>query len=142
MEGVRHQNQTGHALDATTSTASPEQWEIIIEGMSKKKETRGDLVGKNKQSPIDPGNDDFGSICVCAVRYSLGRRTYMPHLVMGFIRPLLPDMPRRALWCMEQDVAEAVRNGVCGDEKIDKPAWVGFLAAVRDEMMRRINNGT
>lgn len=31
---------------------------------------------------IDPHDDDFGVICNCAVRYAVGRRTYMPSLVM------------------------------------------------------------
>ena len=28
---------------------------------------------------------DFGTVCGCAVRYSLGRQTYMPSLVQQFI---------------------------------------------------------
>lgn len=36
---------------------------------------------------IDPYNDDFGAICNCAVRYAVGRRTYMPDLVIDFITP-------------------------------------------------------
>ena len=32
----------------------------------------------------DPSSDHFGTVCNCAVRYCLGRRTYMPSLVCGY----------------------------------------------------------
>lgn len=41
-----------------------------------------------------PINEDFGTILICAVRYSLGRQTYMPGLVQGYIRPLLPCLDK------------------------------------------------
>ena len=44
--------------------------------------------------------DDFGgAVLNCAVRYALGRRTYMPGLVMDEIRPMLKDCSERTLWC-------------------------------------------
>ena len=41
---------------------------------------------------IDPHNDDFGAICNCAVRYAVGRKTYMPGLVIDFITPYLSEL--------------------------------------------------
>lgn len=38
---------------------------------------------------IDPHDDDFGAICNCAVRYAVGRRTYMPDLVLDFTRRIV-----------------------------------------------------
>ena len=35
-------------------------------------------------------NTDFESILLCAVRYAIGRRTYIPSRVIDYITPLLP----------------------------------------------------
>ena len=35
----------------------------------------------DSEQALDPTNDDFGAVCNCAVRYCLGRRSYMPILV-------------------------------------------------------------
>jgi hypothetical protein len=86
---------------------------------------------------IDPTNDDFGAVLNCAIRYSLGRQTYMPHLVMDFIRPLLPQLSDRTLWCMARDIREAETYGGCGSPVIDEPKWMKFLEDVETEVERR-----
>ena len=83
-------------------------------------------------------DDDFGAVCNCAVRYSLGRMTYMPSIVIGFIRPRLSLMTNRTLWCFERDLEGAQSYG---DEQIDKPLWVDFLAAVKAEIAARDAKG-
>ena len=83
-------------------------------------------------------DDDFGCVCNCAVRYSLGRRTYMPSIVIGFIKPLLPKLNNRTLWCFERDIESAPSYG---DEQIDKPLWMDFLAAVKAEYAARDAKG-
>ena len=52
---------------------------------------------------IDPHDDDFGAICNCAVRYAVGRRTYMPGLVIDFITSHLSELTDKTLWCFQQD---------------------------------------
>lgn len=86
---------------------------------------------------IDPTNDDFGAVLNCAIRYSLGRQTYMPHLVMDLIRPLLPQLSDRTLWCMARDIREAETYGGYGSPVIDEPKWKAFLAEVETEVERR-----
>lgn len=83
---------------------------------------------------IDPSNDEFGTILNCAVRYSIGRGTYIPHLVIDFITPLLPFMSCATLGTFERDVERAESYG---HETIDKPHWMKFLADVRNEMEKR-----
>ena len=87
-----------------------------------------------KQPNIDPADEDFGTILNCAVRYSIGRQTYMPKLVMDFIKPLLPYLTNRTLWCIEKDITGSENYG---DPNIDKPEWMRFLDAVRTELKRR-----
>lgn len=99
------------------------------------------FIGKFKGVPVVAANDDdFGCVLNCAVRYSLGRQTYMPHTVMGYIKPLLPHLTKRTLVCMERDIREAESFGVgYGSETIDKPAWLNFLQEVQNELSRREN---
>lgn len=80
-----------------------------------------------------PINEDFGTILICAVRYSLGRQTYMPGLVQDYIRPMLPYLDQRTLLVMRRDIEEAaMRPGELGDEEIDRPGWMRFLEAVKE----------
>jgi hypothetical protein len=85
---------------------------------------------------IDLNDDNFGTILNCAVRYALGRRTYMPSLVIGFIAPLLPKLSSKTLWCFDQDVTNARYEGGYGDP-CDENDWLRFLEAVRAERTRR-----
>lgn len=87
-----------------------------------------------KSPTIALDGDAFGTVLNCAVRYSLGRRTYMPHLVIDFIRPLLPYVDDATIWCFKRDL-EACQD--FGDPKIDEPAWECFLADVIAEEERR-----
>lgn len=86
---------------------------------------------------IDPTDDDFGAVLNCAIRYSLGRQSYMPHLVMDYIRPLLPFLSGRTLWCMARDIKEAETYGGYRSSVIDEPEWKAFLKEVEIEINRR-----
>lgn len=79
-------------------------------------------------------DEDFETILICAVRYALGRRTYMPDLVMNYISPLLCLLSTRTLNVLEKDVGGA---GNLGDTIIDAPAWLKFLADIRAELAER-----
>lgn len=91
---------------------------------------------KEKTIPID---EDFGLILNCAVRYSLGRRTYMPHIITSYITPLLSHIDDNCLYVMIQDVE---KSDSYGDESIDKPTWMKFLKACKNEKERRHNGNT
>ena len=92
---------------------------------------------KNEMLFIDPNDDNFGAILNCAVRYSIGRQTYMPSLVVDFITPLIPYLNNRTLWCLDQDISEAKWNGGYGDPRIDEPKWTKLLDVVRQERIAR-----
>lgn len=81
-----------------------------------------------------------GTVFICAVRYAIGRRTYMPGLVQQFIRPLLPELSTRTLKVMQEDISPdsfPTYPDYWGDEKIDKPGWMKFLADIEAELERR-----
>lgn len=79
-----------------------------------------------------PINEGLGTILICAVRYSIGRRSYMPGLVQDYIRPILPSLDKKTLSAMQRDIEEAAQYpGGLGDEDTDRPGWITFLAAVK-----------
>ena len=85
-------------------------------------------------------DDDFGgAVLNCAVRYALGRASYMPGLVMDQIRPMLPDCSDKTLWCFEQDVSEWLERTKPETGFFDNyyDEWQRFLEAVRAEIERR-----
>lgn len=83
---------------------------------------------------------DTGLILVCAVRYALGRQSYMPMVVQGYIRRHRDWLDERDIGVMIRDIREADRiheythtdgttytvDGL-GDTKIDRPGWIEFL---------------
>lgn len=83
---------------------------------------------------IDLEDDNFGAVLNCAIRYCLGRETYMPGLVTDFIRPLLPYLSKRTVKVMWDDIRSA---GHYGDSKIDEPMWMNFLGDLVAELDRR-----
>ena len=80
-------------------------------------------------------NKDFESILVCAVRYAIGRKSYMPSMVIDYITPLLPYLSEDVLKLIANEITEHdTYEGSLGDEKIDKPSWLEFLRKIRLEM--------
>nr|DAE25082.1 MAG TPA: hypothetical protein [Siphoviridae sp. ct4Am4] len=77
--------------------------------------------------------EDFSLVCICAVRYCLGRRTYTPRIVMNFIKPFLPALRDNTLYVMARDIAETDNFG----DTEDAPMWTAFLAEIEKERKRR-----
>lgn len=86
---------------------------------------------------IDPHDDDFGAICNCAVRYAVGRRTYMPSLVIDFITPHLGELSDQTSWCFQRDLEERKNDFFDFGDEFDKANWMSFLDAVNKEIKRR-----
>lgn len=100
-----------------------------------------DLRSDVPKGMVDPANDDFGAVCNCAVRYCLGRRSYMPSLVCGYIIPLLPELTDKTLDCFERDIAERKRTGFDFGDSCDYETWDAFYKAVCKEIEGRKGNG-
>lgn len=79
-------------------------------------------------------DEDFCTILICAIRYCLGRQTYMPSLVTDVIRPLLPHLDDKTLRAMRADITVAESFG---NETIDKPVWMRFLSDIEQEIELR-----
>lgn len=82
-------------------------------------------------------DDSLEIVIMSAIRYAIGRRTYVPSAVIGFTIPLLDKLSVCTLLVLERDITEADSYG---DEKIDKPDWMMFLDKIREEKERRKND--
>ena len=81
---------------------------------------------RNKRGEITVkfNGNDLGTLCICAIRYCMGRQTYMPDLVRGIVRPLLPKLENRDIGVLHDDCLFQERMLLWGDEQIDKPGWI------------------
>lgn len=86
---------------------------------------------------ISKKNDNDGAVLNCAVRYCLGRYTYMPTLVMDVIRPILKDCSDKTLWCFKKDISD----WICSQSHVKDIAylqeWSDFLEFVNQEIQNR-----
>lgn len=85
--------------------------------------------------------EDFGTLCICAIRYCHGRQTYMPDLVRGIIVPRLSELSDNDLQVLINDCDYQKRFNLYGDERIDKPGWVKWKEILTAEKDRRQKNG-
>lgn len=95
----------------------------------------------NIMTMIDPHDDDFGAICNCAVRYAVGRRTYMPGLVIDFITPHLSELTDKTLWCFQRDLYQRLDEGFDFGDEFDLQNWMSFLEDVDKEVEKRKTEG-
>ena len=98
----------------------------------------GGIIGTIDRQPQVGGveiNKDFETILICAVRYAIGRRTYIPSRVIDYITPLLPYLSEDVLKLIADEIiGHYTYEGALGDEKIDKPYWEQFLRKIRLEI--------
>ena len=88
-------------------------------------------------------NKNFETILLCAVRYAIGRQTYIPSLVIDYMTPLLPYLSEDVLKLLANEITEyEAYEGGLGDEKIDRPYWLNFKRKILAEMERRGNEDT
>lgn len=97
---------------------------------------------KKKRKSITIKGDDvseFGALMICAVRYAIGRQSYMPSLVQGFIMrypqavtenvkaTILRDIDENdKISTVELSEGRTMTIDYLGDTKIDRPGWLKF----------------
>lgn len=89
---------------------------------------------------IDIGQREFATLCICALRYCHGRKTYMPSLVQRIVGGHLKEISRSDLQVMLDDCDFQRRMNLYGNEKIDKPDWLRWEQKVKNEIERRKGN--
>lgn len=81
-----------------------------------------------------PVNNDFETILISAVRYALGRQTYVVSTTVEYIKPLIPKLSDTTLYVMERDIRDAKNKGSL---EIDEPEWNTLHKLLRAEMIVR-----
>lgn len=98
-------------------------------------------VKKKRKSITIRGDDvsDFGAMMICAVRYAVGRESYMPSLVQGFIMRYPQAITENVKETILRDIDEndkVTTHTLCdgttitidhlGNTLIDRPGWERF----------------
>ena len=86
---------------------------------------------------IDIEQDDFGTLCITAIRYCHGRQSYMPDMVRNIIYPLLGKISDKDLAIMVEDCSFQKRANLYGDPNIDKPGWIKWQKDLEEEWKKR-----
>ena len=73
-------------------------------------------------------DDDFGCVINSALRYAIGRHTYMPGVVCNFVRKYLDILDAKTIEVMIEDITTELKFGIDREE-----LWVGL----RDELIDR-----
>ena len=94
-----------------------------------------------KKMTVKMDREDFGTLCICAIRYCHGRQTYMPSLVREIIQPHLSELDDKTIGVMVQDCEYQERFSLYGDEHIDKKGWLEWRKTVEAEQERRKPQG-
>lgn len=85
--------------------------------------TLGDDRFKIKPRPAP--DDPLMSVLVCAVRYCLGQRTYMPDVVTRWIMASVPELPAEIAKILLRDINDQRRQYGLGDD-CDVRTWEPF----------------
>lgn len=86
---------------------------------------------------IAKNDENFGSVLICAIRYAMGRKTYMPSVVVDFIKPLVKNLDSKTLTVMANDIKSADDGNRLGDPTIDAPVWISLRETCLDEIQKR-----
>lgn len=78
---------------------------------------------------IDISNEDFGTLCICALRYCHGRQTYMPGLVQEIVSAHFEDLNPKALTVIANDERFQKDMEMWGDN-CDKINWQIFYRSL------------
>jgi hypothetical protein len=61
----------------------------------------------------------------------------MPHIVVDYITPLIPDLSIKALTVIRNDITAMAEHDSLGDKRIDAPMWKELRSRIIDELRNR-----
>lgn len=82
-------------------------------------------------------DENFQEILVSAVRYALGRMTYIVGLTVDYIMPMIRNLDLKYINIMIDDIDRQREYGM----DMDKDEWMKLLGRLRAERERRLKNG-
>ena len=90
---------------------------------------------------IEVKPNEFEAIIVSAFRYAIGRQTYIPSIVAGFITPLLPELSDDCLTVICKGIEDkrmSEGRNPLGHPQIDAPIWNNLYDDIMAERATRI----
>ena len=87
--------------------------------------------GETMRNTINIAQQDFGTLCICALRYCHGRRTYMPSMVQDIVRKHFDDLSAKDLRIIAKDEQFQRDMDLWGDA-CDKQDWYDFYLALEE----------
>ena len=95
-------------------------------------------MGKTQTVPI---TDHFELMMISALRYAIGRETYMPEITIHYIKNLVPKFTARTLFVMRRDIEEEVqRYERMGHELYMKKEWLGLQQEIHEAYRKLVPN--
>lgn len=81
---------------------------------------------------------DFELMMISALRYAIGRESYMPSVTIDYIRYLIPQLSANTLYVMQRDIREAIaRYGRIERELYMEVEWIELESALRKEYEKK-----
>lgn len=80
---------------------------------------------------------EYGLLAVCAIRYCLGRRTYMPSTVCGIISRNLSQISNNDLNVMLRDIEEYGDTYKTYGDSCDDITWMNMKTFLQTEINER-----
>ena len=84
---------------------------------------------------------NFQEILVSAVRYALGRMTYIVGLTVDYIMPMIQNLKTKYINIMIDDITYQGEYYGYGME-MDRKDWMRLLAGLKAERDRRLKDGS
>lgn len=85
---------------------------------------------------IFPEDERFGEMMASAVRYALGRMSYIVGDTVGYIKPLVPYLSDKTLDVISTDIENHADFYDLGMEQ-DKEKWLDLYATIKAEIANR-----
>ena len=82
--------------------------------------------------------DEFGVLCLCALRYCHGRMTYMPSLIQSIVLQHKDELSDKDRACILQDKDFQRRCDLWGSD-IDRTAWERFYERLGEQRKQKLN---
>ena len=90
----------------------------------------------DQRPKIIPESPTFGMMMCSAVRYALGRMTYITGTTCDFIAPLVPYLDMSALQNINKDITEHAEMNRLGMD-IDREKWLKLRSEIQKEIAFR-----
>lgn len=90
----------------------------------------------DQRPKIIPESPTFGLMMCSAVRYALGRMTYITGVTCDFITPLVPYLDMSALNNIYKDITEHAETNRLGMD-VDREKWLKLRSEIQKEIAFR-----